>query len=419
MPEPDYHGRARPESMTFENGFHELPATFKSYSTRQLKEALLHAAVQLDAPLAFYRLPGEKNSRMMIQLQGEVCYQPLSLETSPRGFAVSSFLPDQNGAALIRSELEFLFDESLGVHMQSKEDTLWLSNFLSAVEANLTSEVTKPFFSSTSVTTDSDYPLHFKELVGKAITGIRKGKYQKVVVSRSKQINLPRDFNLITSFQKLTELYPDSFVSLVFLPGKGTWLGASPELLLRYQPKQQLSTMALAGTQSELEAGSETPINWGEKEKTEQEMVSQFIRDCFELLGVENFREEKPITLQTGHLLHLCTLFQLPLSEQSNPSIASRLLDLLHPTPAVCGTPRNEALQFLQREEGYDRELYSGFLGPVDAAEGSQLFVNLRCMQLFEHSAWLYAGAGITKDSQPEKEWEETELKVQTMIRAL
>jgi isochorismate synthase len=103
---------------------------------------------------------------------------------------------------------------------------------------------------------------------------------------------------------------------------------------------------------------------------------------------------------------------------------ASRFLYLLHPTPAVCGLPKNEALSFILEHEIHNREFYSGFLGPVNMTSGrgrnsSSLYVNLRCMKLRENTAILYAGCGITVESEPEKEWQETELKANTLLSVI
>ena len=91
------------------------------------------------------------------------------------------------------------------------------------------------------------------------------------------------------------------------------------------------------------------------------------------------------------------------------------MLELLHPTSAVCGTPKTEALNYITRTENYKRELYSGFLGPVNIQKETHLFVNLRCLQVTENRLLFYAGAGITEDSDPEKEWKETEHKCKTL----
>ena len=95
------------------------------------------------------------------------------------------------------------------------------------------------------------------------------------------------------------------------------------------------------------------------------------------------------------------------------------MLGLLHPTSAVCGMPKAPATQFLLAHENFDRSFFSGFLGPVNMFEETHLFVNIRCMQLFDKEAILYAGAGVTAFSDVEKEWEETHLKCQTMRKVL
>jgi isochorismate synthase len=95
------------------------------------------------------------------------------------------------------------------------------------------------------------------------------------------------------------------------------------------------------------------------------------------------------------------------------PQLGSVMLDLLHPTSAVCGMPRKEAHEFLQENEGFDRSFFAGFLGPVNIEGETSIFVNLRTASFNGGRAILYAGAGVTEDSDPEKEWEETELKCQ------
>ena len=92
------------------------------------------------------------------------------------------------------------------------------------------------------------------------------------------------------------------------------------------------------------------------------------------------------------------------------------MVELLHPTSAVCGMPLEPAMKFLKSHEQHDRELYSGYLGPVNIDESTNLFVNLRCMRLYEQSVRAFVGAGVTESSIPEKEWEETEYKSQTML---
>jgi isochorismate synthase len=95
------------------------------------------------------------------------------------------------------------------------------------------------------------------------------------------------------------------------------------------------------------------------------------------------------------------------------------LIDALHPTPAVCGLPKESAKEFILENEGYDRSFYTGFLGELSVENRSNLFVNLRCMQVKDATYYIYIGGGITSASVPEKEWEETVAKSKVMLRVL
>ena len=126
----------------------------------------------------------------------------------------------------------------------------------------------------------------------------------------------------------------------------------------------------------------------------------------------------EPYTQRAGHLLHLRTDID---GEMTGAEDLAELIQKLHPTAAICGLPRKEALRFIQNKENYSRDYYTGFMGELNAPmQGeSNLFVNLRCMQLFpkEQKAWIYVGGGITASSDPEREWQETQAKSETMKR--
>jgi isochorismate synthase len=247
---------------------------------------------------------------------------------------------------------------------------------------------------------------------------IRTSGIAKVVVSRTTRQPLPADFDPVDSFLELTARYPSAFVSLVAIPGIGTWLGASPEVLLTLD-ERGLTTMALAGTQRRPENRPLAGVTWGAKETAEQEMVSDYVRDFFQRAGITTLEEEGPRTIAAANVVHLQTLFRVELPEAPRLALANRVLDELHPTSAVCGMPKHQALAFILSHEGYDRRFYSGFLGPVHMDERSSLFVNLRCMQLDTGYANLYVGGGITADSDPAAEWRETEMKAETMLSVL
>jgi isochorismate synthase len=143
------------------------------------------------------------------------------------------------------------------------------------------------------------------------------------------------------------------------------------------------------------------------------------VREFFDEAGVGDVEENGPRTIAAGSVVHLQTTFRARLPEAERRQLANHMLSRLHPTSAVCGMPRADALSFIRQHEGYARRFYSGYLGPVNLDSRSYLYVNLRCTQLLDSGANLYVGAGITADSVPTNEWRETELKAQTILAAL
>jgi isochorismate synthase len=199
-------------------------------------------------------------------------------------------------------------------------------------------------------------------------------------------------------------------------------MGASPEILVKTyceQGQSYFSTIALAGTQKLEQAEAIKNAAWKIKEIEEQAMVSRYIINCFKKIRLREFDEDGPKTVSAGNLLHLRTDFTVNMDQVNFPELGSVMLRLLHPTSAVCGQPKDSSVAFLKKHEGYDRGLYAGFLGPVNIREEVNIFVNLRCMQLFRKQALLYAGAGVTADSDPVKEWQETAMKMQTLQQLL
>ena len=257
------------------------------------------------------------------------------------------------------------------------------------------------------------------ELVQRSIDEIRKGNLEKIVPSRFKNIDLVPDFDVVETFNKLCIAYPNTLVSLVSSKESGTWIGATPELLVSIDQQARFKTVALAGTKRLDSAVDIRSVAWTEKEIEEQAMVSRYIINCFKKIRLREYEEHGPRTAVAGNLLHLRTEYEVDMAATNFPQLGSVMLKLLHPTSAVCGMPLLNAQNFLHIHEGYDREFYSGYLGPVNFRNESQVFVNLRCMQIHQHQATLYAGAGVTIDSIPEKEFEETEMKMDTLQKIL
>jgi isochorismate synthase len=246
--------------------------------------------------------------------------------------------------------------------------------------------------------------------VADALEAIQAGRLVKIVPARSKSIALPEGFSPQHFFLRLCAYYPQAAITALVHPRWGTWLGASPELLLR-QKDAALETMALAGTRVSSDG---QPPSFSPKEKAEQARVAEFIREQLEDHWLR-YTQSPPQPVPAGPVWHLMSRFHARW-HRSEPALA--LAQALHPTPAVCGLPRDAALAFLASEEGLDRRLYSGFWGPVGPREMA-LFVNLRCMELHGRGASLYAGAGVVEGSEPEAEWQETERKMDTLASFL
>ncbi len=194
------------------------------------------------------------------------------------------------------------------------------------------------------------------------------------------------------------------------MPNLGSWIGASPEILIKTKG-DQFSTMSLAGSQKAMGDNPLKHVAWTQKEIEEQAFVSRYIVNCFKKIRLREYDEIGPKTDIAGNLLHLRTDFMVDMKATNFPQLGSIMLELLHPTSAVAGMPRENALEFIRKNENFDRSLFSGFIGPVNFGDETALFVNLRGANLHADHAILYAGAGVTEDSSPEKEWEETELK--------
>lgn len=262
---------------------------------------------------------------------------------------------------------------------------------------------------------DTAAKMQYESLVAKGVEAIKNDEFKKVVLSRREEVNLA-EFDFVATFQHLIELYPTTFSYCFFHPEVGFWMGATPEQLLKANGNV-FETMALAGTQK---ATLESDISWQQKEKDEQQYVTDFIvKRLREVASSVNVTE--PYSVKAGSIWHIKTDISGVLNDNST---LEEVIDTLHPTPAVCGLPKKKAKVFIVENENYDRTFYTGFLGELNSSFAhsdisSDLFVNLRSMQIQDNKAVLYMGCGITKESIPEKEWEESVNKSMTMKRVL
>lgn len=234
---------------------------------------------------------------------------------------------------------------------------------------------------------------------------ITEGHFMKLVLSRSFERELP-DIEPEKLFLEACHRYPRLMIMLVSTETTGTWLVASPEILLTGDGSWW-RTMALAGTMPYADGYQE----WNEKNRQEQRFVEAYIEDRLSDFSVEILKDG-PHTKRAGNLVHLCTDFRFHIAEGC---YIGEVISSLHPTPAVCGIPKMKARDFILVSENTQRRYYSGFMGPVNIDSQTHLYVSLRCAQLMGNRAVLYAGGGIMPDSTLQSEWDETEHKMKTI----
>jgi isochorismate synthase len=246
---------------------------------------------------------------------------------------------------------------------------------------------------------------------------LMQGSFRKIVLARCADEQTPAAIDPMQLFYHACQLYPRMFIALVSTPQSGTWLTATPEILLEGSG-HEWRTIALAGTMKlvgdQLSGEGET-VTWTTKNIEEQRIVATYIAECLEQF-TGNFREEGPRTVRAADLVHLRSDFTFTLPTNGR---VGDLLQSLHPTPAVCGLPKRDAFQFIVSNEHTPRRYYSGFMGPLDIQESTNLYVSLRCMNIEGNRYHLYAGGGLLKDSTEEQEWQETEAKLETMRRLI
>lgn len=269
------------------------------------------------------------------------------------------------------------------------------------------------------------------QLVSKGIDAIKQGELSKVVLSRKVEKNIVNT-NPLTIFKRLFNTYKNAMVYCWYHPKVGLWLGATPELLFKVEGKQ-LTTISLAGTQPYSEKGE---ISWTNKEYEEQQIVTDYITKQI-APHTSDIKISEVETVRAGNLLHLKTYIHSRIKSESS---LKSVIEALHPTPAVCGFPKEASKQFILKNENYRREYYTGFLGELNlktsktrntnrrnvennayavVRKHSNFYVNLRCMQLKDEKAMIYVGGGITKDSVPQNEWEEIVNKTKTIVNVL
>lgn len=253
----------------------------------------------------------------------------------------------------------------------------------------------------------------------KTLRAAQGTEMQKVVLSRSTTLRLDEETSWLLWLSHLLVYREESYVFAIKSPDGRCFLGRSPERILAWN-EGRFQVDAIAGTRRRGASAIQDRVVaqellHSEKEQSEHRYVSRFVaRVLGELhLPFQQIDDEKLLTLT--HLQHMRSRFQ---GFFQGHCTAVDLLQKLHPTPAVGGEPTAGALRFLREHEGYERGWYAGYIGWA-SADGGECAIGIRSALIHGHSLTLFAGAGIVADSDPDAEWDETELKMQTFLSLL
>ena len=351
---------------------------------------------------ACYRMPYAEEYVRVEQLEGEPCRLASAMELEGReGFVLAPFIAsDDCPLLLIRPDRVTMHNAQCLMHNAQSS----MFNVQCSMEGRTA----------------------YHQCFEKFHQELQEGRFRKIVLARQSKDEIEGDIDAEQLFLRACRAYPRMFVALVSTQESGTWLMATPEVLLETTGQHQLHTMALAGTMvlRGRHLTFDTPlqtadggIRWSDKNIEEQRLVATYIYERLESLALD-IEEQGPRTVRAGNLAHLRSDFRFTLREGKG---VGAVLEALHPTPAVCGIPKCEAMDFICQNESAPRRYYSGYCGPLNLAmEGleersTSLFVSLRCMQMDGRTCLLHAGGGLLKESSEQSEWDETEAKMQTM----
>ena len=264
-------------------------------------------------------------------------------------------------------------------------------------------------------------PDAYERAVGVAVERIRAGALKKVVLARTLRVEAKRELDPYQLLRRLRAVEPAGYTFAMDLEEGRTLVGASPELLIS-RFGREVRANPLAGTAprfgdaNEDRAAAEA-LGSSAKDRQEHAIVVEDVFRVLHPLCEEFYYDRDPQLLATANVWHLSTRFRgtlkLPVPD------ALELVAALHPTPAVCGEPREEAMRLIRELEPIPRDAYAGAVGWMDANGDGVWALALRCAELRGDTARLYAGAGIVADSDPAAELDETERKFRAFLDAL
>ncbi|MFM2023996.1 MAG: hypothetical protein RLZZ56_9 [Actinomycetota bacterium] len=255
----------------------------------------------------------------------------------------------------------------------------------------------------------------FAELVDRAVALIQEGSLEKVVLARDLVAELPEGFDLRPALNRLLNRFPSCWVYSV-----DGMFGASPELLVRVSHSQVsarvLAGTAARGTDPSVDLAISKALAESHKNLAEHEFAVRSLVNALEPFCDHVDADTQPFSLQLPNLWHLASdVHGVLKSEGSVLDLASAL----HPTAAVAGTPRREALALIEELEPFDRGRYAGPVGWIGADGDGEWVIALRGAQIEGNQLTAFAGCGVVSESDGQSELIETDLKFQPILGSL
>ena len=247
-------------------------------------------------------------------------------------------------------------------------------------------------------TTKSEYTNYLNAIFKR----ISENPLKKVVASRTKLEIKPKHFCPKMAFGSLKTNFPNTFVFWLYIKNEIQMMGASPEVVGIFENKK-FSTYSLAGTISKND-------NFSDKEHLEQEIVTDSIKNILSKYQ-SNVLVTPKAHFKFGDIKHILNQIEIEIESKDFKNIINEI----HPSAALSGFPKNEAIDFINQNEPQNRTFYTGICHQIIEDDKQYAFAFLRCFEIFETHLLFYAGGGIIKDSNIETEWNETERKINSI----
>ncbi|HEY6906502.1 MAG TPA: isochorismate synthase [Ignavibacteriaceae bacterium] len=255
----------------------------------------------------------------------------------------------------------------------------------------------------------------WKNQVQRVLEKIQDGEVKKIVLSRRIELIFTSDISIAPILKSLADNYPECTLFLFHI-GKSTFIGASPETLARADGSQIVFETLAGSAERGVDNASDTQIEndllTSKKNIYEHEIVVDYLKECLRGSS-EELEIGKPTVKKLKNIQHLKTLIKLNLNEHNS---FINMVGKIHPTPAVCGSPSDTALNIIKKTENHQRGLYAGLIGWLNFQNEGELVLAIRSGLAVGNKLIVYAGCGIVNGSDPDDEYEETELKLKPFL---